>query len=195
MDENGNKMSKSIGNVIDAQKLLGENSVDLIRFYFIWKSSPIESLNFNLNEMMSRPYQIINTLYNMHVYFKQNSAFDKFEQEKHSIEWILRNNLLGITEEWLLSKLQTLVRDVSMDFERCRFNQGAKAIEDFIINHISQTYIPLIRSDIWDDSIEHLNHRLSIYSVLGHALKQIDIMLHPLSPFTTEYLYLTCFAN
>ena len=73
--------------------------------------------------------------------------------------------------------------------------KALKAIEDFIINHISQTYIPLIRSDIWDDSIEHLNHRLSIYAVLGHALKQIDIMLHPLSPFTTEYLYLTCFAN
>ena len=195
LDENGNKMSKSIGNVIDAQKLLGDNSVDLVRFYFIWKSSPIESLNFNPNEMMSRPYQIINTLYNMHVYFKQNSAFDKFEQEKHSIEWILRNNLLGITEEWLLSKLQTLIRDVSMDFERCRFNQGAKAIEEFIINHISQTYIPLIRNDIWDDSIEHLSHRLSIYSILGHTLKQIDIMLHPLSPFITEYLYLTCFAN
>ena len=62
----------------------------------------------------------------MHVYFKQNSEYDKFEQEKHSVEWFLRNNLLGLTEKWLLSKLQILIRDVSIDFERCRFNQGAK---------------------------------------------------------------------
>ena len=129
MDEKGNKMSKSIGNVIDAQKLLGENSVDLIRFYFMWKSSPVESLNFNLHEMMSRPYQIINTLYNMHVYFKQNSAYDKFEQEKHSVEWFLRNNLLGLTEEWLLSKLQILIRDVSIALKDVDLTKALKLLK------------------------------------------------------------------
>ena len=61
LDEKGNKMSKSIGNVVDANNLMEENSVDLIRFYFIWKSSPIESLNFSVQEMASRPYQIMST--------------------------------------------------------------------------------------------------------------------------------------
>lgn len=195
MDEKGNKMSKSVGNVLDAHKLLGQNSVDLVRFYFMWKSSPIESLNFSLQEMKSRPYQVMSTLYYLHVYLKQNSIFDKFEQEKQHIKWVLDNNLLGLSEVWLLSKLQRLIKLVTVAFEKCRFHEGAKAIEEFIINNLSQTYVPVTRNDIWDDSEETLNHRLAIYSVLGYTLKQIDIMLYPLSPFITEYLYLTCFVS
>ena len=195
LDEKGNKMSKSIGNIIDAYELLRGNPVDLVRFYFIWKSSPVESMNFSLQEMVSRPHQIMNTLYHLHIYFKQNSKFDKFEQEKHTLQWVLDNNLLGLSEIWLLSKLQRLVAEVTVAFERCRFHEGAKSIEEFIINYISQIYIPFTRNDIWDDNIEGLNHRLAIYSVLGYALKQIDIMLHPLSPFITEYLYLACFST
>lgn len=60
---------------------------------------------------------------------------------------------------------------------------------------MSQTYVPITRNDIWDDNRATLIHRLMIYSVLDYALKQIDIMLHPLSPFITDYLYLTCFAS
>ena len=195
LDEKGNKMSKSVGNVIDAYNLLSDSSVDLVRFYFIWKASPIESLNFSLQEMSSRPYQIISTLYYLHIYFKQNSSFDKFENEKHHLTWALNNRLLGLADIWLLSKLQNLVKVVTVAFERCRFHEAAKAIEEFIINYISQTYVPITRNDIWDDDEKTLLRRLTIYSILGHVLKQIDIMLHPLSPFVTDYLYLTCFGG
>ncbi|AFU57519.1 isoleucine--tRNA ligase [Candidatus Nitrososphaera gargensis Ga9.2] len=193
LDEKGNKMSKSLGNVIEARTLLSDNPVDLVRLYFMWKSSPIESLNFSLDEMRTRSYQILSTLHNLHVYFKQNSEFDKFDQGKHVLQWVADNNLLGQTEVWLLSKLQGLIAEVTDSFARCRFHEGAKAIDEFIINHLSQTYIPLTRNVIWDDSAENLDRRLAVYSVLGHVLMQIDIMLHPLSPFITEYLYLTCF--
>ncbi|MDQ3902730.1 MAG: isoleucine--tRNA ligase [Thermoproteota archaeon] len=195
LDEKGNKMSKSIGNVIDAHTLLLDNSVDIVRFYFIWKSSPIESLNFSLTEMSTRPYQIMSTLYYLHVYFKQNSTFDKFEKNKHNLKWVMENDLLDLPAIWLLSKLQNLVKVVTTAHERSRFHEGAKAIEEFIINYMSQTYVPITRNDIWDDDSRTLIHRLMIYSVLGYVLKQIDIMLHPLSPFVTDYLYLTCFTN
>jgi isoleucyl-tRNA synthetase len=192
LDEKGNKMSKSKGNVIDAYTLLAENSVDLVRFYFVWKASPIESLNFSLREMVGRPYQIMSTLYYLHIFFKQNSTVDKFELERNDIRWVLENKLLGLTEIWILSKFQQLILDVTLRLERCKFHEAAKAIEEFIINHLSQMYIPLIRHDIWDDSLETLNRRLTIYSVLCSVLKQLNILLHPISPFITEYLYLTC---
>ncbi len=195
LDDKGNKMSKSIGNVIDATKLLRENSVDLIRLYFMWKASPIESLNFSLKEMEKRPYQILSTLYYLHTYFKQNSAFDKFEQNKHNISWALDNNLLKLPEIWILSKLQDLVSRVTVAFEGCKYNDAAKAIEEFIINQLSQTYIPITRNDIWDDSPEGLHRRFAIYSILAYSLRHIDIMLHPFSPFITEYLYLSCFSS
>ena len=195
LDEKGNKMSKSLGNVIEAQALLSENPVDLVRLYFMWKSSPIESLNFSLAEMKARPYQILSTLHNLHIYFKQNSAFDRFDQDRHTLQWVIENNLLSPTEVWLLSKLQALVSEVTESFDRCRFHEGAKAIDEFIINHLSQTYVPLTRNIIWDDSTENLDRRLAVYSVIGHVLLQLDVMLHPLSPFITEYLYLTCFGR
>ncbi len=195
LDEKGNKMSKSLGNVIEARTLLSENPVDLVRLYFMWKSSPIESLNFSLDEMKTRSYQILSTLHNLHVYFKQNSEFDKFDQDKRTLQWVADSNLLGQTEVWLLSKLQGLITEVTDSFSLCRFHEGAKAIDEFIINHLSQTYVPLTRNIIWDDSAENLDRRLVVYSVIGHVLMQIDIMLHPLSPFITEYLYLTCFGK
>lgn len=195
LDEKGNKMSKSQGNVLDARKLLTENPVDLVRLYFMWKSSPIESLNFSLDEMRTRPYQILSTLHNLHVYFKQNSEFDRFDQSRHTVDWAAKNRALGPVEMWLLSKLQQLVQTLTESFEKCRFHEGAKAFEEFIINHLSQTYVPLTRNIIWDDSAENLDRRLAVYAVLGHVLRQIDIMSHPITPFISDYLYLTCFGR
>src|SRR5919106_477545 len=195
LDENGNKMSKSLGNIIEADALLTENPVDLIRLYFMWKSSPIESLNFSLDEMRTRPYQILSTLHNLHVYFKQNSEFDRFDQQKHTLSWVINNKLLTLTEIWLLSKLQKLVVEVTEAFDQCRFHEAAKAMDAFIINELSQTYVPMTRNIIWDDSPESLNKRLAVYSVISYVLIQLNIMLHPLSPFITEYLYVTCFNS
>ncbi|MDW0314302.1 MAG: isoleucine--tRNA ligase [Nitrososphaeraceae archaeon] len=195
LDEKGNKMSKSIGNVIDAHTLLNENAVDLIRFYFMWKSSPIESLNFSLTEMATRTYQIMSTLYYLHVYFRDNSKFDKFNLEKNNLQWAIQSNLLRIPDSWVLSKLQLVIKEVGSAFGKCRFHDGAKSIEEFIINTLSQTYVPVTRNEIWDDSLETLPRRLAIYSVLGHVLKQVDIMLHPLSPYISDFLYLACFPD
>ncbi len=195
LDEKGNKMSKSLGNVIEARQLLTENPVDLIRLYFMWKSSPIEALNFSLDEMKTRTFQILSTLHNLHVYYRQNSEFDRFDKDRHTLQWVLDNKLMAPTEVWLLAKLQGLITKVTESFEQCRFHEGAKAIDEFIINHLSQTYVPLTRNAIWDDSAENLDRRLAIYSVLSHVLMQVDIMLHPLSPFITEHLYISCFGK
>jgi isoleucyl-tRNA synthetase len=195
LDDKGNKMSKSLGNILDAHYLLNEYSVDLIRFYFMWKSSPIDSLKFSPEEMLSRPYQILSTLYNLHIYLRQNSIFDGYDPKAHHLNWVLENRLLSTTEVWILSKLEGLVRSVSIAYERCRYNEGARALEDFIVNTLSQMYIPITRNDIWDDYSESLNRRLAIYTILAHCLKQIDVMLHPIIPFITEYLYLTCFPS
>ena len=108
----GNKMSKSAGNVIDANLMLEKNSVDLVRFYFIWKSSPIEALNFSLKEMTSRPYQILSTLYYLHIYLKQNSVLDNFDRNIHDLKWVIKNNLLETPEKWLLSVLQSLIKNI-----------------------------------------------------------------------------------
>jgi isoleucyl-tRNA synthetase len=195
LDEKGNKMSKSLGNVIDAYHLLKENAVDLVRFYFMWKSSPIESLNFSLTEMTTRTYQIMSTLFYLHVYFSQNSQFDNFDWKTNDLGWVLKTDLLRIADKWVLSKLEYVINEVTTSFQKCRFHEGAKSVEEFVINTLSQTYIPMTRNEIWDDSLETLNRRFAIYAVLGHVLRQIDIMIHPFSPYTSDYLYLSCFSD
>ena len=195
LDEKGNKMSKSLGNVIDAYQLLKENAVDLVRFYFMWKSSPIESLNFSLSEMTTRTYQIMSTLFYLHVYFSQNSQFDNFDRKANDLGWALKTDLLRIADKWVLSKLEYVINEVTTSFQKCRFHEGAKSVEEFVINTLSQTYIPMTRNEIWDDSLETLNRRLAIYAVLCHVLRQIDIMIHPFSPYISDYLYLSCFSD
>ncbi|NOJ28612.1 MAG: isoleucine--tRNA ligase [Nitrososphaeraceae archaeon] len=195
LDENGNKMSKSAGNVLDAITLLEDNPVDLIRFYFMWKSSPIESLNFSLKEMKSRTYQILSTLYYIHIYLNQNSVLDNFDFKIHNIDWLIENKLLESVDLWILSRLNNCITKVTHAFDKCKFHEATKMLEDIIINDVSQTYIPYTRHEIWSDDPLKLNRRLTIYSILSHVLFCIDVMLHPVSPFITEFLYINSFKN
>ncbi|MDH3191736.1 MAG: isoleucine--tRNA ligase [Nitrosopumilus sp.] len=192
LDEKGGKMSKSLGNVIDGKELLVKYPVDLVRFYFIWKASPIEPLSFSTDELMSRPYQVVNTLFNLHLYFKQNSEYDKFDESK-TIFWAKENSLLTSPDIWLLSKLQKLIKKVTEKNEVCKFHEAAKAIDDFIVNNLSQIYIPITRGELWDEDEAKKNRRLSIYAILSEVLRTLDVLIHPLCPFTSEYLYQTVF--
>jgi isoleucyl-tRNA synthetase len=195
LDEKGNKMSKSVGNVIDAQSLLSENSVDLVRFYFIWKSSPIEPISFSIKEMMGRPYQIISTLYYLHVYYKQNSEYDNFNYDDSQLHSVFSNGNLDNPDIWILTKLEKLITRVTNLIDFCRFHEASRMIEDFIITSLSQTYVPLIRYDLWNDELKNQSRRFAIYAVLHECLKNVDMLMHPFSPFTTDFLYLSCFKK
>jgi len=194
LDKNGNKMSKSLGNVLDAIELMTKYPVDLIRFYFIWKSSPIEPLNFSTDELMSRPYQVLSTLYHLHLYLKQNSEYDKFEKS-HTLEWAKKKDLIKSPEVWILSKLQKLISSVAESQNKCRFHEAAKALDDFIINSVSQVYIPITRLEIWAEDDSQKERRFAIYATLSEILRAFDIMLHPICPFTTEYLHGAMFGQ
>jgi isoleucyl-tRNA synthetase len=195
LDEKGNKMSKSIGNVIDASLLLSENSVDLVRFYFLWKTSPIEPLNFSIKEMQSRPHQIISTLYYLHVYYKQNSEYDKFNYDPNGLHSNLYDGYLNTPDIWILTKLEKLINNVNNLINICKFHEAARSIEEFVITSLSQTYVPLIRYDLWNDELKDQSRRFTIYTVLSVCLKNVDVLLHPFSPYTTDFLYLSCFKQ
>ncbi|WP_316504694.1 isoleucine--tRNA ligase [Nitrosopumilus sp.] len=192
LDEKGGKMSKSKGNVLEGEELLQKYPADLVRFYFMWKASPIEPLSFSTEELVSRPYQVINTLFNLHLYYKQNSQYDNFDQS-NTIQWATQNELLTSPDIWLLSKLQKLIQRITEKNQTCKFHEAAKSLDDFIINNLSQIYIPITRGELWDEGEEKKSRRLAIYTVLKEVLKTLDILIHPFCPFTSEYLYQTVF--
>lgn len=194
LDEQGRKMSKSLGNVIDARQVLSSSPADVLRFYLAWKASPAEAISFSAKEMWARPYQVINTLYNLHVFFQQNSRLDGYDPSLHTLQWALGRKELRETERWLLAKVNRTIREVEFALSSCRHHEAAKALERCVIDVLSQGYIPMVRHELWDDSEEGRPRRLVIFSCLGHALEVALKLLHPISPFVTEYLYQEVFA-
>ncbi|HEY6282888.1 MAG TPA: class I tRNA ligase family protein, partial [Nitrososphaerales archaeon] len=195
LDQNGVKMSKSLGNVIQGLDLLRNNSVDVLRLYILSKASPPDSASLDLNEMGGRPYQVINTLYHLHLYLQQNGAVDGYDAAKNSLGWATKRKLLTTVDRWMLSKLTAAEDRVVESYAAAAFNDAAKAIEELVITHLSQTYIRLVRNELWKDEPKERGRRLAIYAVLGEGLRTSDVLLHPISPFATEFLYQEVFAG
>jgi isoleucyl-tRNA synthetase len=194
LDDKGNKMSKSLGNVIEALDILGAHSADVLRFYYLWKAPPIDSLNFSLAEMAGRPFQVLNTLYHLHLYFQQNSQLDTFDAHAHSIGWARERALLRTVDLWVLTHLQDLVRVVTGGLERCQFHEAVRALERFVIDTLSQGYLPLTRAELWTDAAETRDRRLAVHAVIAYCLAVVDALLYPVSPYLAEYLRLRCFS-
>jgi len=195
LDAKGRKMSKSLGNVLEINKLLQERSADITRFYFLWKCSPIDSMNFDPNELKGRPYQVLSTLYHMHNFFMQNAEYDNFNPKTHTLQWATKQNVLSAPDRWLLSKLQGLVREFTEKAEECEFNFALSKLEDFIVNILSREYVPMIRKDLWSDDPETLNRRLAVYSTLWYSLKTLVLLSNPATPFLSEALYQTIYKT
>jgi len=188
-DAQGRKMSKSLGNVIEVKKLLENASADVFRFYMMRKCSPIDFMNFDLEEMRRRPYQVLSTLYHLNRFFVQNAVYDGFNPREHSLEWAMNRGLLSNPDLWVLSKLQHTIAEYTAKLESCEFNLAMVEIENFIVEVVSRLYVPMIRKELWTDDPETLNRRLAIYACLWHILKTMVLLFNPVTPFLSEFLY------
>ena len=144
--------------------------------------------------MQSRPHQILSTLYYLHVYYKQNSKYDMFSYDPDKTVSILKGDLKA-PDTWILTKLEKLIAKAVDQINNCKFHEASRSIEEFVISDLSQTYVPLIRYDLWNDELENQPRRYLIYAILSTCLKNVDILLHPFIPYLTEYLYLSCFKR
>lgn len=188
-DAQGRKMSKSLGNIIEVNALLENTSADVFRFYMMWKCSPIDFMNFDLDEMRRRPYQVLSTLYHLNRFFLQNAEYDGFNPKKHSLEWAMANKLLTKPDLWVLSRLQRTIAAYTEKLDRCQFNFAMAELEDFVVETVSRLYVPMIRKELWTDDPETLNRRLAIYACLWHILKSAVLLFNPVTPFLSEALY------
>jgi isoleucyl-tRNA synthetase len=188
-DAKGRKMSKSLGNVIEANKLLEKWSADINRFYMLRKCSPIDFINFDPNELSRRPYQILSTLYHLTRFFVQNAEFDNFDPERNSIDWATSEKLLKAPDVWLLSRLQEAIKAYTGKLETSEFNLALAVLEDFVIEDLSRLYVPMVRKELWTDDPEQLDRRYAVYATLWHTLKTITILFNPVTPFLSEALY------
>jgi len=188
-DAKGRKMSKSLGNVLEANAVLEKHSADVFRFYTLWKCSPVDAINFDLQEMNRRPYQVLGTLYHMHRFFIQNAEYDRFNPKEHTLEWARENNSLKPADFWLLSKLQQTITEYTKKLETCEFNFAVAELEEFVVEVVSRQYVPMVRRDLWSDDPQTLNRRLAVYTTLWQTLKTVVSLFNPVTPFLCEFVY------
>jgi isoleucyl-tRNA synthetase len=188
-DNKGRKMSKSIGNVIETNKLLETTSADLSRFYMMRKCPVIDFMNFDPQELSRRTYQVLSTLYHLSRFFLQNAEFDQFQPLKYTVEWAASNGLLDSPDRWLLSKLQQKIEEYGQKLEACQFNVAVAILEELVIETLSRLYVPMIRKELWTDEPDTRQRRQAIYAVLHYALKTITLLFNPVTPHISEGLY------
>jgi isoleucyl-tRNA synthetase len=188
-DAKGRKMSKSLGNIIEVNKLLEERSADVCRFYMLWKCSPVDFMNFDIKELNRRPHQVLSTLYHLNRFFLQNAEYDNFNPQKHTLKWALKEKQLKSPDFWLISKLQITISECTARLEKCEFNFALSTLEDFVIDSVSRVYVPMIRKELWTDDPQTLNRRLAIYATLWHVLKTVTLLFNPITPYLSEALY------
>jgi isoleucyl-tRNA synthetase len=188
-DAKGRKMSKSLGNVVETSKLLEKNSADLCRYYMMRKCSPIDFMNFDMQELNRRSYQVLSTLYHLSRFFLQNAQFDSFKPEKYTLDWALDAGKLQAADRWLLSKMQQKIESYTLNLEKCEFNVAVAVLDDFVIETLSRLYVPMIRKELWTDDPETLMRRQTIYALLHHTLKTVTLLFNPVTPYLSEALY------
>jgi len=188
-DARGRKMSKSLGNMMEANKTLEKYSADIFRFYVLRKCSPIDPNDFDIQELNRRPYQVLSTLYHLSRFFIQNSEYDNFNPQNHTLKWAKGEDVLRSADLWLLSKLQETIDEFTAKLKVCEFNSALAVLEDFVIETLSRLYVPMIRKELWTDDPETLNRRLAIYAILWHVLKTVTLLFNPVTPYLSEALY------
>ncbi len=188
-DAKGRKMSKSLGNFLEANRLLEKSSADVCRFYMLRKCSPIEFMSFDPRELDKRPYQVLSTLYHLSKFLLQNAEFDGFDPKERTLAWAKQNSLLKLADLWLLSKLQETVQTYTSSLETCEFNAALAVLEDYVIEVLSRLYVPMVRKELWTDDPETLDRRLSVYTTLWHVMKTVTLLFNPVTPYLSEALY------
>lgn len=188
-DAKGRKMSKSLGNVVEANKLLEKYSADVCRFYMLRKCSPVDFMDFDFDELNRRPYQVLSTLYHLSRFLLQNAEFDRFNPREHSLHWAIEEDLLRKADLWLLSLLQETVETFTEKLGTCEFNVALAGLEDYAIETVSRLYVPMVRKELWTDDPETLNRRLAIYATLWHVLKTMVLLFNPVTPYICEALH------
>ncbi|MCW3127629.1 MAG: isoleucine-tRNA ligase, partial [Bacteroidetes bacterium] len=184
LDKNGVKMSKRLGNIVEPFETLEKYSADATRWYMIRNSDPWDNLKFDLKGIEEITRAHFGTLYNTYGFFALYANIDNFKVD--------RNNLVPITERteldrWIISKLQSLVKEVTGYYEDYEPTRAARAVEAFVDAHLSNWYVRLSRRRFWKGDMSR--DKQSAYETLHECLYVVAQLMSPVSPFFSDWLF------
>ena len=183
LDKNGNKMSKRLGNVVDPFKTIETYGADATRWYLITNASPWDSLKFDLEGIREVQRKFFGTLYNTYQFFALYANVDGFSFKETYIPLKDRPEI----DRWILSSLNSLVRDVTAAFNEYEPTQAGRLIEDFVDEQLSNWYVRLCRRRFWKG--EYSEDKIAAYQTLYECLETLSRLIAPVSPFFADWLF------
>ena len=180
LDETGEKMSKSIGNVVNPDDVVEQFGADLLRFYLLSANKAWEDLRFSLNEM-NEVKSLFNTLWNSYSFAVNYMVLDDFMPNEEYMEY------LKDEDKWIISKVNSLTKKSIELLEIPHLHEYTWKIRDFILNDLSRWYIKLIRNRTWMEKDNP--EKLSAYQTLYYVLMKLCVIMSPVAPHITEKIY------
>ena len=183
LDKNGNKMSKRLGNAIDPFNNIERFGSDPVRWYMISNSSPWDNLKYDENGVGEVSRKLFATLYNTYKFFALYANVDGFTGAEAPVAAAERPEI----DRWILSLLNTLVKDVTEALDDYEPTKAARAIEEFVNDNLSNWYVRLNRKRFWAGEMDA--DKLSAYQTLYTCLKTVALLMAPFAPFYSDRLY------
>ena len=181
-DENGQKMSKSKGNVVDPFEALETYGADAIRWYFYTSAAPWLPKRFSGKTVLEGQHKFLDKLWNTYTFFVLYANIDGFDASRYSLEY----DKLPVMDKWLLSRLNSTVGEVDRNLDIYRITEAAKALQDFV-EEMSNWYVRRSRERFWAKGMEQ--DKINAYMTLHTALVTVCKAAAPMIPFMTEEIY------
>ena len=184
LDKNGNKMSKRLGNAVDPFSTIEKYGSDPLRWYMITNASPWDNIKFDIDGVEEVRRKFFGTLYNTYSFFVLYANVDGFTYAEPEVAWEKRPEI----DRWILSLLNSLVKDVDGFLDSYEPTRAGRAISDFVNDNLSNWYVRLNRRRFWGG--EMTDDKLSAYQTLYTCLETVAKLMAPIAPFYADQLFL-----
>jgi len=184
LDKNGNKMSKRLGNAVDPFETIEKYGPDATRWYMIANAAPWDNLKFDVEGIGEVQRKLFGTLYNTYGFFALYANVDNFVVDLSNTVNVSNRSEL---DRWILSKLNSLVKDVTEQYETFEPHKAARYIEEFVDEHLSNWYIRLSRRRFWKGDMS--DDKKAAYETLFECLNTLSQLMSPIAPFFADWLY------
>jgi isoleucyl-tRNA synthetase len=183
LDKNGNKMSKRLGNAVDPFETIREYGPDATRWYLITNSQPWDNLKFDKEGITESQRKFFGTLHNTYAFFALYANIDRFTYKEKELPLNERPEI----DRWILSELNSLIQFVDESYSDYEPTKAARAIADFVDEHLSNWYVRLSRRRFWKG--EYSADKVSAYQTLYRCLETLARLIAPIAPFFAERLF------
>ncbi|MEM1320083.1 MAG: isoleucine--tRNA ligase [Bacteroidota bacterium] len=182
-DKIGRKMSKRLGNAVEPFETLAKYGADPTRWYMISNAQPWDNLKFDVEGIEEVRRKFFGTLYNTYAFFSLYANIDKFKYAEAEIPLDQRPEI----DRWIISLLNTLVKEVEQDFNDYEPTNAARRIQNFVDEHLSNWYVRLCRRRFWKG--DYSQDKIAAYQTLYRCLLTISKLMAPIAPFFADWMY------